>query len=125
MHSLCTVPSTEFGERARRPGCRAAATCVLVFLECPPIFENYLVSWKHGENGENSEGIQLTRPAVEFASLVVFLGICWGGGGQLPAPQKAIKRQKTTLKACSNLYSSFLLKSTFSNKNKKKILYFM
>lgn len=95
MHSLCTVPSTEFGERTRRPGFHAAANCVLVFPECPPIFENYLVSWKHGENGEYSEGVQL-RLAVEFASLVVFLGICWGVGRQLPAPQKAIKTQKTT-----------------------------
>lgn len=107
MHSLCTVPSTEFGERARRPGCHAPANRVLVFPECQPIFENYLVSWKHGENGENSEGVQL-RLAVEFESLVVFLGICWGGGRQLPAPQKAMKTQTTTLKACSNLYSSFL-----------------
>lgn len=107
MHSLCTVPSTEFGERTRLPGCHAAANRVLVFSECPPIFENDLVSWKHGENGENSEGVQLRLP-VEFASLVVFLGICWGGGRQLSAPQKAIKTQKTTLKACSNLYSSFL-----------------
>ena len=95
MYSLCAVHSTEFGERARRPGCHAAANGVLVFPECPPIFENYLVSWKHGENGENSEGVQL-RLAVEFASLVVFLGICWGLGRQLPAPQKAIKTQKTT-----------------------------
>ena len=108
MHSLCTILSTEFGERERRPGCRAAAlNRVLVFPECPPIFENYLVSWKHGKNGENSEGFQL-RLAVEFASLVVFFVICWGGGRQLSAPQKAIKTQKTTLKACSNLYSSFL-----------------
>lgn len=51
------VPSTEFGERTRRPGCHAAANRVLVFLEYPPIFENDLVSRKHGENGENSEGV--------------------------------------------------------------------
>lgn len=110
MHSLCTIHSTEFGQRARRPGCHAAANRVLVFPECRPIFKNYLVNWKHGENGENgenSEGVQL-RLAVEFASLVVFLGIFWGGGRQLSAPKKAIKTQKTTLKACSNLYSSFL-----------------
>lgn len=113
MHSLCTVPSTEYGQRARRPGCHATPNRVLVFPESPPIFKNYLVSWKqgesgeNGENGENSEGVQLWL-AVEFASLVVFLGICWGGGRQLPAPQKAIKTQNTSLKACSNLYSSFL-----------------
>lgn len=51
------VPSTEFGERTRRPGCHAAANRALVFPEYPPIFENDLVSSKHGENGENSEGV--------------------------------------------------------------------
>ena len=87
------VPSTEFGERTRRPGCHAAANRVLVFPEYPPIFENDLVSWKHGENGENSEGVQL-RLAVEFASLVVFLGICWGAGGDFLHFKRPSKRKR-------------------------------
>ena len=43
--------------------------------------------------GENSEGVQL-RLAVEFASLVVFLGICWGGGGDFRHLKRPSKRKR-------------------------------